>query len=613
MTAFLPRNIARGVAATLAAMLTGAASPADAALPEAQDVVEAYLTLRGWLDAFDLPPPDDPIARVPLRGAHGVCVIVRRHGRPLGEGVAAGAGEMSLRRAAGSAFAAVMGDPAVTNLPPEILEGIGRGLTVELEVAGEPLPVLGSSYEEVAEQLEPGLDGVALRRSDRWAMLFPAQMRAANTAGRPERQVLPLAAELDLASLRLADLRKLQDVSVYRFRTIHLAQPAPGRAPFETFRGGRVVGDEEVTRDSIRALASGLADYLIRIEAPGADPLGIMGTYRPPADLHDPLIAPPLEQALVAFALGRYSRTPGLDETGRSRARGAAHQVLHELMRVAPSEEDPLRDATSAAAVVIAAAEDLADDADCRRFVTAAAERVLESFQPGTGFRERRDEPDSPDPNGRAMVALALALLVPAEPRSDVPVTRAAIDAAWNSVPEHQQVALLPWIGWAEIAYSRATGAPLERVETLQRLGELLDASRIGAPDRPGPPDLEGGFALASGQRLIVTAQTIRPGAFLATMLREPALTPHPDAPARLGRHLRTVRFVMQLSVREPCAWEFRNPAEARGGLRAAPWDCDQPLPAQALGLVLVSETLATLEALARSSAGTAPAAAASK
>ena len=57
---------------------------------------------------------------------------------------------------------------------------------------------------------------------------------------------------------------------------------------------------------------------------------------------------------------------------------------------------------------------------------------------------------------------------------------------------------------------------------------------------------------------------------------------------------------VLLYTVRETSAWSLQNPARALGGVRAAVWDADQPVAAQALGLLTAVETLWSLEALAQ-------------
>ena len=54
----------------------------------------------------------------------------------------------------------------------------------------------------------------------------------------------------------------------------------------------------------------------------------------------------------------------------------------------------------------------------------------------------------------------------------------------------------------------------------------------------------------------------------------------------------------MQLTVRETSSWSLQNPARALGGVRTALWDSDQPVPAQALGLLTAIETLWSQNAL---------------
>lgn len=598
------RNIVRGVLTTIGPFMVGClvvgAGPGEPTMPDPGDVVEAYATLRGWVDAFDLPQPDEPEASVRLRGASGVCVILRRRGRVLGTGVDAGGSELAVRRAAGRALGAVLADPVVSNLPPELREQVGRSLTLELEIAGTPLPILGRTFKEIADQLAPGLDGVAIRRGSRWAMLFPAQLRARNMAGRVERLLRPLATKLGLAPMSLPQLTSLHDISMYRFRSTHLAQTLPDRLPFETFRGDRIVAEKEVDAQSIAALADGIANHLIVSESPLRDPVGVMGTYRPVADRYDPLIAPPLEQALVAFALARFGRTPGVDAQISTRAAEAGHRILHQLRRVAPSEEDPLASAVVAAAIVHAGIEVQKLDADCNWLVSKAASRVVEAFTVNEGFVEA-DGAKTITAHGNAMIAAALSLLLKTETPGLAPATvRAAIDTAWDSVPEHKRVTLLPWLGWAESDFAEASARPLARIETLKRLREFLDASRIGTPARPGPPDLAGGFALTAGNRFIADAQTLRPAAYLATMVRDRRLTPPAEAQLALGRHLKTIRFLIQLAVRKPSVWALKNPARALGGVRASPWDADQPVAAQALGLLTAAETLMSLDAMAR-------------
>ncbi len=180
----------------------------------------------------------------------------------------------------------------------------------------------------------------------------------------------------------------------------------------------------------------------------------------------------------------------------------------------------------------------------------------------------------------------------------DAVVVREAIDAAWESVPPHRRVSLMPWIGWAEADYAAATGQPIAS-GPLCELRDLLDASRLGVTARADAADLTGGVSLDQRRPWLATSQSLRPAALLAWMIRQPALTPPDQTRLALGRTLQTMRFVMQLAVRDSLAWSCPDPRRALGGIRTATWDCDQPVAAQALALVTVVETLLSLDAVA--------------
>ena len=585
-----------------------ALAPANADYPAAADVVDAFASLRRWTDAFALPGMSDPAAHVPLSGAHGVCVIVRRSGRVLGTGTDASGDDLMLRRAAGRAFGEVLGDLVVANLPAAIRATIGPKLTLELEVAGRPVPLLGRSFPEFARQLEPALDGLAMRRADDWALMFPAQMRAANTAGDVARQVLPLAVQLGLPAATPGDLLTRPDVSLYRFRTTHLTQTAPDKRPFSTVRGDVVVARSEVTPRRIAATADSIAKHLLRSFSPMDVAPGLMGTYRPGTDQYEPLIAPPRDQALAAFALARYAQAPRVDPRIARRAAGAGYQILLQLQAGARGQENPLADVEACAAIVYAGFEhpQTMQDPAIRPLLAAAADRAIDAFTADDGFapRDPASGPGRPrSPNGQALIAAALSRLIQRGYRHErltPQLVRSALDAAWQAVPEHQQVMLLPWLGWAELDYSEMTGEPPANAARLGEIRRMLDASRIGSPSLPGAPDLSGGFVLSRAQGTNPTAQTLRPAAFLATMVRVSHFTPAAEAQSAMDRHLSTIRFLMQLTVRETSAWSLQNPVRAMGGVRAAVWNADQPVAAQALGLLTAVETLWSLEALAQ-------------
>ena len=585
-------------------------------LPAPADVVRSYEAVRGWVCEFQTPSHDEPAARLPIEGGGGVCVLLRRSGRVVGVGTDVSGDALMVRRAAGRALSQLLGDAAVAGLPAEMRPQLGSELTVELEVAGPLVPVLGRTFAQIVEQMEPGLDGVAMRRGDDWAVLFPAQMRATNTAGNLKRRLPGLAVQVGLTPQGLPSLARAHGVAMYSFRTIHLAQRGPGQAPFESFRGSVIVPESAVTRRALVELADGIAEHLLSTVWPderpagvaGAyrKPLGVMGDYDPVADQYRPPVAPPLEQALVSWALSRYHRTPGVDAATAQSAGSAAVRMLLDLAANARTEQEVPASPDACAAIVYAILErpEVSSDADLVRVLQMATQRMVDAYQDGRGFLAPPAAGGDAEPlggHGQALVAAALGrLLVEAPGGVDPAFVRIAIDTAWQSVPPHRTVALLPWIGWAEVDFAGASGRPLANGESLRLIRRLLDESRIGSASRPGPPDLHGGFALrgGTGSSRQATAQTLRPAAYLARSLRDPRLTDPQEVSLALGRHLRTMRFVMQLAVNESSVWSIRNPERALGGIRAAPWDTDQPVAAQALGLVTATETILSLEGI---------------
>ncbi len=570
--------------------------------PDAADVVAAYLAARAWVDDFDLPAPADPAATVAVGDASGVCVILRHGGRVIGIGTDTAGDGLMVRRATGRALSEVLGDPAVAALPAGQVARTGRALTLQLEVAGTLVPLRGKTYADIAGRLDPGLDGVAIRRGEQLAMLFPARVRANNTAGRLERLLPALAVDVGLAVMPLPELARRFDVSLYRFRTTDLAQDTPRRPPYQTTRGDVLVLDEAVTRASIEQLARGIADHLAASFAQVGDPVGLMGTYRPSSDRYEPLIAPPLEQALAAWALTRYGGLPNLDAETAARMHALGARILEDLSVVAPGETDPLLSAVACAAIVHAALEHptfVAGDRAPRLFHEAAA-RVGSGWTRHDGFIDIDEQVPVP-PHAQALIASAMSRLLAADMAGvDDSIARGALDAAWESVPPHGRVALLPWIGWGEADYAAATDRPVAAAKLIE-LRDLLDAARLdgAALVETGGPDLAGGFELSRHRRGLATSQTLRPAAMLAWMIRQGDFTPPDEAAPALGRMLQTMRFITQLAVRDSLLWSCPDPARAAGGIRQATWDWDQPVPAQALALVTAVEMLLSLRAVA--------------
>jgi hypothetical protein len=279
--------------------------------------------------------------------------------------------------------------------------------------------------------------------------------------------------------------------------------------------------------------------------------------------------------------------------------------ILTGLATGALQTTDLSTDATTCAVIVLAGSvldePDTEIDANLRQLLTVASLAVQAAVIDQLDEKEGEEGPTrSLDPHGKALVAAAFArLALQTRQPEQRAVVREAIDRAWDSVPAHRRVALLPWIGWAESDYATLGGFDPARAEDLMELQTVLDAVRISPLASADRSDLAGGFAFSVARGSRPDAQTTRPAAWLASAIRDPALIDPEAAPAALGRHLKTMRFLVQLAVDDSMLWAIRNPSRAVGGLRKAPWDSDQPVAAQAMALLTAAETLITLDELA--------------
>lgn len=607
-------NIACRIWVTITAIVIGVCAPANAQtrssgalapLPDLAATVLAFDTVRRWVDDFETPSQNEPGAAVPLNGVSGVYVALRHNGRLLGAGSAVGDDDHVLLRATRRAMGEALG--AIGAIPRALAIDFGARMAVEVEVAGAPVPLVGRAPGDLASQIEPGLDGIGLRRGDQQAARFPAQMAAANNAAEAEHLLIPLAAEIELSHSTPAQILARTDVSVYRFRTIHLAERTPRGDRFEAFRSDEHVSIKSVTRQSIAQTADRLARHILRSRSPGPpSPPGLLGDYRPTHDAYAAPFATNVDQALAAFALAHYSQTPGVDAATARKANQVAQSLILDLVAEGTGRPDPYQSTLASAAVVHAIVElhhDARRDMRLNQGLIQAMQQMTLGFRNESGFVE--SDPDARrefqlPPHLQALCLSAQCRLLGREAAVTLrPETiRRELDRLWEQVPMPEHVSLLPWMGWAELDYARATGEPLARQEELRRIRSVLGGSRLGSPDRPASADLHGGFDLRPGGRVDADAHTLRPTPFLGTMLADERLTPSDEVPLSLGLHFQTMRFLMQLTVRESSTWRLPNAPRALGGVRAAVWDSDQPVMAQTLGLLSATETLRGLQRL---------------
>lgn len=639
---------AAALAPSASRLQTTSSASSDAAMPSVEDIVAAWSTARSWVDRFSVPREHDVAAAVVIRNASALSLVLRANGAIVGRATITPVDGLALRRAASRAMGEALG--SIRSAIEAGGDQVGSRLTLELEVAGTPTPLLGRTLAEAARRIRPGLDGIAMRRGERWEYAFPGRLLASNTAENPAATMGSLATDLDLPVRDLSDLREIDDVAIYRFDTIRLVQLGPGESPTTLFRGDEIVATTSITRPSTARLAADIATRLIRTahrDATGEPAKWFRGTYRALSDDHRPPAATIFEQTLCCLALLRLPESSALDSLPRAEreliaaeCRETAIAVLESLAidRPAPLQtdgDDVFAEPRAAAAAALAV---MAIDPTQRppwleqllhwtmgRLVpapdAAAAQATASSAGDDSDVIAGGDEP-MPAPLDRALTAAALAhAALRGEASIDVDTARRAVAAAWASVPAEQRVSLLPWLAWAErdlLMLGRAddasmgvtsghdagnepevTSAAQARHGMLIDLREQILAFQVGFGEglTEFAPDLLGGFVFVGPPPPFappqVTAQSLRPLAGLAVLLTEPTWTPEPAREPLWRRQLAGMRFLTQLTVRPPVDAQSRRPQSARWGVRQATWDSEQPTAAQAMAVLALIDSLA--------------------
>lgn len=562
-------------------------------LPAAADCIATFNTLESWVRAWDVSHEASPIDPA---GTTGACVTLRLSGRVLGRGTSVSDDGATVWRAARDAYV-----QSVESLPVEEdalrarrIEEMTPRITIDLQLSGALTPMLVEDDAGVAMQASPGIDGIAVRVGGRIEAVFPGAMLSTGTTSVEALRVA--MSKLNLPPRPLPELRKSTGLTIYRFPVRHLAQPREQAAPEFLYRGGRVVALTEVTGTRLREVAAAIANHIVSHAWPGVEPCGMTGDYLPLTDRYEPVIAPPLEQAACAFALARYATTPGIAERDASKARRFAAEITERLAIIAPDEEDPLESPLSAAmwlaahhtlkrAEIVAAAPD--------EFVIKARAVALSTLALNDATLSWTDHAPAA---GRSVIALALALAA-LDDDSLRPIAVATIRALFRDTDAARLVSEMPWLGWAELALHEGD-AELPSAVALIEMRRATDAFRIGDSElNSGGADLLGGIVFSRARAPLPTWNTLRPLAFLATMLGDPRLTKGDEVVSELS-HLRpSLRYLLQLVIDDPLMHMYRDRDRSLGGVRPAVWEQTAALEPASMALLTLSEALRSMDA----------------
>lgn len=544
------------------------ASPAiapDVNPPTPEKAMAAFAMVRTWINAFAVP---EQVA-LPAGVSGPASVVLRWQGEIVGRGDDAGAQGPALAEAARKALHEARGRLPI---PPDATQGaalaaLARELTLSVQLGGALVPVSPRTFAQMGEFARAGLDGVAARQGDRVAVVFPEQMLV--TGGNPASALAsavstvtgdPTLAIPGTLTGEAEPVAQRAGMTFARFRVTHLMELGVGETPRFVERGGRLVETREITAASVREHGRRLA-------------MALAARVRAASD------ATPEELSLSAFVLARYAAAQR--ELGHD-APGAAMEISRAVVRELVESRDargPTPDVD--AATVLALLELRRIDPSSPEPPAALLESVRGAFVEGAGW--------SPGvrPASRGLVALALARAAP-EAGEGRTHAQQAVRAAFRESAPGDLVALMPFLAWADLALTPA-GSELPSAVALNELRLQVMGHQVREDDlAPEDACFLGGVVFSRGQRREPTWLSLRPAAFLASMLREPAVTSGPEFFPTLSASLAAARFARQLAVDETSAWYAGR--EHMDLLRAGPVLRDTPDAASVAGLLFLTE-----------------------
>ena len=176
---------------------------------------------------------------------------------------------------------------------------------------------------------------------------------------------------------------------------------------------------------------------------------------------------------------------------------------------------------------------------------------------------------------------------------------RARVQQMWEQIEPGRHVALMPFLAWAELDLAQSE----ERVpaaSALRRVRELVWQHQLQEADTgERQRDLVGGIVFTQRRVPVPTAQAALPVAMTARLLGDVRVTPEQELGSEVQNHLRSLRFLRQLTVDAASATLSSRPEAVRGGVRGTLWEQSISSEATALTLIAVCDTLASLEAIA--------------
>ncbi len=584
--------------------ISGAWAYAQPTMP-IEPSLEAYGLVDRWVRDWEVPERGVSEAKGEGKGvlASAVVVTLRLDGRVLGRG-SSGASDPSstllweaVRKALGSANAR-LGDGRDAAWDELIVE-IASRVTITLEIADTLVPISASELELPGFGYTPGVLGVAVRRGDRIEVMGPESMLARNTDMTQGAMALANTLAGD-GSAVLKTPRELVEsgYAFFRFEPIVLGQIGPKMGASFFDRGGRVVGQSEISVRSIRVLSSNIAEHLMGRRWAGVEPYAMMGTLDPVTGVSDSPFASPFEQAISAYALLRFG---DLGTTQIHRQAGTvAREVLGDLGQIGEGEAVPWDEPIGACMALIALSEiqliDILGNEELNTLRIRCLEVLDGLYQPASGFASQVPRAS------HGLVAHALVRAAKLDPLDRGTLAESAIERVFAETPIGGLVAQMPFLGWAVMEQEQGEGGDAHR-EALVAMRTLVWEHQLKRADLAWMDrDLEGGIVFTSSSTPLPSWLGMRPLAIMATMLGDEQLTPGTvssgEIPVQIGRQVSAIRFIRQLSADKEHLHMYASGSRAHWGVRMALWDQRMPVEVSAMALLTLTETIRSFDVI---------------
>jgi len=584
--------------------LMGVTSRIEASQPEisAQTGLGLYEQVESWVRDWDVPSAESPqAASEPICAA---IVTLRLDGKVFGRGSAASPDpdRLLLWQATSEAI-----NSANSKLTKErdamwdaFIKQLSQRITITVEVGDELVPVSASELGMPGFGYSPGSMGFAARLGDESDAIGPEQqiVRRGDPAQSTAALAMTLSNDANLV-MQSPETLSEQGFVFYRWSPMVLAQPAPGLGAVFTDRGGRVIGDDEVTMRSIKELGEQIAGHLMNRRWEGIEDYGFVGTLEPVSGKSSSAFAGAFEQAIGAYALLRYG-ADGENKIQRDSVI-AGRDVLKELARVEKREQEPSEDPIASCMTIVALAElpleMILGDKDLGQLRTGCLAMLDTLYSEQGGFDE--SVPDA----ARGLVAHALSASAKIDPRDRTGLTRSAIARVFLETPPELLVSQMPFLAWAQIDSVEVVEEIPSR-PALRQMRDLVWEHQLRRSDLEWiDRDLVGGIVFTRAAAPLPSWSCLRPLTAIATMLGDERLTEggfaSGEAPMQIGRLVDSVRFVRQLSAEGELMHLYSEVDDAQWGVRMALWDQRMPIESSAMALLMLTETQSSFEQLA--------------